>query len=136
MYEVPQEPATAEINMTGMNGDILFRVRGQNPVLALKENGDIEVKGKKVENDKELVEALREWMKGAKSAPIEESVLDLDFDEDELAEIAERARRQALISKNWLWVEAYKNFSMAADRLHAMVRRSEEDAPEYTKDSV
>lgn len=63
------------------------------------------------------------------------SEYDRDFSEEELAEVTERARRQSLVPKNWLWVEAYRELARAADRLHAMTRRSEEDAPAHTKDA-
>jgi hypothetical protein len=33
------------------------------PILSLRENGDIYVKNKLVENDKEIVEALREFIR-------------------------------------------------------------------------
>lgn len=33
-----------------------------NPILELKENGDIFVKGRLVENDKEVVDAMREFL--------------------------------------------------------------------------
>jgi hypothetical protein len=36
---------------------------GKNKVLILEPNGDIYVKGKLVENDKEVVEGLREFLK-------------------------------------------------------------------------
>ena len=34
------------------------------PILELKANGDILVKGKLIENDKQVVDALREFLKG------------------------------------------------------------------------
>ena len=123
------------VNTEGWNGDILFSVDGLDiPILALKSNGDIEVKGKKVENDKAVVEGFRAFLAGMGIRV--KSEYDRDFGEDELAEMTERARRQALVPKNWLWVEAYKALSLAADRLHAMIRRSEEDAPAHTKDAI
>ena len=36
--------------------------RIENPILELKGNGDIFVKGKLVENDKEVVDAMREFL--------------------------------------------------------------------------
>ncbi|AHJ86778.1 hypothetical protein K7H05_00920 [Bacillus sp. ZZQ-131] len=45
--------------------DITFLVGGQE-VIVLKSNGDIHVKGKLVENDKEVVDGLRELLKLAK----------------------------------------------------------------------
>ena len=42
---------------------IIFNVTGLDiPVLELRQNGDIIVKGKLVENDVEVVEALREFI--------------------------------------------------------------------------
>ncbi|MDF9525013.1 hypothetical protein P5815_31440 [Bacillus cereus] len=45
--------------------DITFLV-GSQEVIVLKSNGDIHVKGKLVENDKEVVDGLRELLKLAK----------------------------------------------------------------------
>ncbi|MGD6870020.1 hypothetical protein ACQCV6_28245 [Bacillus cereus] len=45
--------------------DITFLVGGQE-IIVLKSNGDIHVKGKLVENDKEVVDGLRELLKLAK----------------------------------------------------------------------
>ncbi|MDG0950512.1 hypothetical protein [Bacillus paranthracis] len=42
-------------------GDIIFTVGGNN-VLTLKHNGDILVKGKLIENDREVIEGLREFI--------------------------------------------------------------------------
>jgi hypothetical protein len=36
--------------------------RGETPMLELKSNGDIFVKGRLVENDKEVVDAMREFL--------------------------------------------------------------------------
>lgn len=38
--------------------------KGTNEILKLCENGDIFVKGRLAENDKEVVDALREFLKG------------------------------------------------------------------------
>ncbi|WP_144488870.1 hypothetical protein [Bacillus thuringiensis] len=42
-------------------GDIIFMV-GENDALTLKHNGDILVKGKLIENDREVIEGLREFI--------------------------------------------------------------------------
>jgi len=43
---------------------IIFNLgKGDEPILLLKENGDIFVKGKLIENDKEIVDAMREFLK-------------------------------------------------------------------------
>ena len=45
------------------NKNILFEVKElPTPILELRENGDIFVKGKLIENDKEVVDALREFL--------------------------------------------------------------------------
>lgn len=45
---------------------IIFNVSGIDvPVLELRENGDIYVKGNLVENDVEVVEALREFIQAS-----------------------------------------------------------------------
>lgn len=41
-----------------------MRDNGAREILKLCENGDIFVKGKLAENDKEVVDALREFLKG------------------------------------------------------------------------
>ena len=41
---------------------ITFRASRTEPILELKENGDIFVKGKLIENDKEVVDALKEFL--------------------------------------------------------------------------
>jgi hypothetical protein len=43
---------------------IVFRVGNNQEILKLDPNGDIYVKGNLVDNDKEVVEALREYLKG------------------------------------------------------------------------
>jgi len=49
---------------TTNDGEISFKVANiEEPILMLASNGDIYVKGKLVENDKEVVEALREFIK-------------------------------------------------------------------------
>ncbi len=35
----------------------------EHPIILMKDNGDIYVKGKLVENDKEVVDAMREFLK-------------------------------------------------------------------------
>ena len=35
----------------------------KEPIITLKDNGDILIKGKLVENDKEVVDAMREFLK-------------------------------------------------------------------------
>lgn len=51
-----------------LNRDICFftSIPGDGPVLKLCENGDIYVKGKLVENDKEVVEGMRMLLLGIK----------------------------------------------------------------------
>ena len=44
--------------------DIIFQGKNRIPVMELKANGDIYVKGKLVENDKEVVEGLRMFLGG------------------------------------------------------------------------
>lgn len=46
---------------------IYFGLGKGEPILVLKGNGDIFVKGKLIENDKEVVDALREFVKKIKS---------------------------------------------------------------------
>ncbi|MGX5632427.1 hypothetical protein [Bacillus thuringiensis] len=41
---------------------IVFKV-GEQEIVSLKNNGDIFVKGKLIENDKEIVEGLKEFLK-------------------------------------------------------------------------
>ena len=41
---------------------ITFTTSNSEPILELKQNGDIFVKGKLIENDKEVVDALREFL--------------------------------------------------------------------------
>lgn len=41
---------------------ITFNLVGKEPILELKPNGDIFVKGRLAENDKEVVNALREFL--------------------------------------------------------------------------
>lgn len=47
-------------------GNIIFHTKGENEILKLCSNGDILVKGKLVENDLEVVDALREFLKSIK----------------------------------------------------------------------
>lgn len=45
------------------HNNIWFNVKGYDkPIIELKENGDIFVKGKLIENDKELVDGMREFL--------------------------------------------------------------------------
>jgi hypothetical protein len=45
------------------SNSIIFNIDGlDTPILELRENGDIYVKGKLIENDVEVVEALREFI--------------------------------------------------------------------------
>ena len=48
------------------------------------------------------------------------------FTEAELAELRERAAAEALGVTSTYWQDAYMALAMAADRLHAMMRRSGE----------
>lgn len=58
-YEFTHSIATAG------QGDISFHVNGSTPpVLRLAENGDIFVKGKLIENDKGVIDGLREFLQG------------------------------------------------------------------------
>lgn len=51
----------------GEPNTINFRVApSQEPILVLKENGEILVKGKLIEQDKELVDGMREFLKSGK----------------------------------------------------------------------
>lgn len=52
-------------NLEGENleGDIVFSIGQKKEILKLADNGDIFVKGKLIENDKEVVDALREFIK-------------------------------------------------------------------------
>jgi len=54
--------------MNTENNDITFHVEdGTKEVLRFASNGDIYVKGKLVENDKEVVEGFRQWLKEART---------------------------------------------------------------------
>ncbi|HDR6247814.1 TPA: hypothetical protein QCU24_005694 [Bacillus cereus] len=44
------------------NESIIFNA-GEKEIISLKSNGDILVKGKLVENDKEVVDGMREFLK-------------------------------------------------------------------------
>ena len=46
-----------------LEGDIVFNTSQKKEILKLASNGDIFVKGKLIENDKEVVDALREFIK-------------------------------------------------------------------------
>lgn len=59
-FEVPND----KVLTFNEESSIIFLVNnGQREMLKLCSNGDIFVKGKLVENDKEVIEALREWLK-------------------------------------------------------------------------
>ena len=45
---------------------IIFNVSNYDEILKLEANGDILVKGKLIENDKQVVDALREFIRGNK----------------------------------------------------------------------
>jgi hypothetical protein len=51
-----------EINQSSLEFSTVFQVKGNEEILKLCENGDIFVKGKLAENDKEVVDALREFL--------------------------------------------------------------------------
>lgn len=54
----------AEETVENKPNTITFRTKDQEtPILMFDENGDIYVKGKLVENDKEVVDAFREFLK-------------------------------------------------------------------------
>lgn len=53
---------SARVTLTPQETNITFTVGGKD-MLVLKENGDIFVKGRLVENDKEVVEGFKEWLK-------------------------------------------------------------------------
>ena len=53
-------------NSESFNGAIIFNP-GEKEIIRLENNGDIFVKGKLVENDKEVVDGLREFLKVQKS---------------------------------------------------------------------
>ncbi len=42
---------------------ISFNLDKKEPIITLKDNGDILIKGKLAENDKEVVDAMREFLK-------------------------------------------------------------------------
>jgi hypothetical protein len=44
--------------------NIVFRVRDDEEILKLDANGDIYVRGELAENDKQVVDALREYLRG------------------------------------------------------------------------
>ena len=47
--------------------NFVFHIKDQKvPVLELRENGDILVKGKLVENDKEVVDGLKDFLAGVR----------------------------------------------------------------------
>jgi hypothetical protein len=47
--------------------NIIFHTKDFPALIELKSNGDIYVKGKLIEKDKELVDGLREWLAGVRS---------------------------------------------------------------------
>ncbi|MGF9852052.1 hypothetical protein ABHN09_10745 [Bacillus paramobilis] len=51
-----------KLTLPGINDSIKFPVGGRD-ILVLKSNGDIYVNGRLVENDKEVVDGLREFLK-------------------------------------------------------------------------
>ena len=55
-----------DLKLTGKeieNNTIHFFTNGNNEIIKLCDNGDIFVKGKLIENDKEVVDAMREFLK-------------------------------------------------------------------------
>ena len=50
------------INTTLPENNVIFYVGGDKEVLRLEENGDILIKGNLAENDKQVVDALREFI--------------------------------------------------------------------------
>ena len=48
----------------------------------------------------------------------------IKLNEETLIAIQEEARIQAKIVKNWYWIKAYEALALAADVLHAFIRRS------------
>ncbi len=62
------ENKNIKIRETNIENNIQFNLNEnlEEPILLLKENGDIFVKGKLIENDKEVVDALREFLNGVK----------------------------------------------------------------------
>jgi len=55
---------SVEVILQEQNTIYFMQVNGEKEILKLCENGDIFVKGKLAENDKEVVNALREFLKG------------------------------------------------------------------------
>jgi len=55
-----------DLKLTGKefeSNTIHFFTNGNNEIIKLCDNGDIFVKGKLIENDKEVVDAMREFLK-------------------------------------------------------------------------
>lgn len=62
MKNVSLKSGNVNAHPSGVPGDIVFSVDSDPEIVRLKANGDILVKGKLVENDKELVDGLREFL--------------------------------------------------------------------------
>lgn len=64
--EFEMKPLSAELvnqgNFKLPSQDIIFMGKDDLEILRLKENGDILVKGKLIENDSEVVDGLREFL--------------------------------------------------------------------------
>jgi hypothetical protein len=61
---MPQE--YNEFSFKDLPQDITFRVGNVGEFIKLCANGDIYVRGKLIENDKELVDGMREWLTRAR----------------------------------------------------------------------
>jgi hypothetical protein len=59
---VSDDPMIFSTEDSNRKHDITFSTKQFPSILVLKDNGDIFVKGKMVENDKEVVQALREFL--------------------------------------------------------------------------
>ena len=60
----PVGDALIEIQRTQSHNIVFNLPDSETPVLKLEENGDIYVRGKLVENDKDVVDALRDFLHG------------------------------------------------------------------------
>jgi len=61
---IPAEGLIISVDQKYVNNNVVFQLNNEDPILELRKNGDIFVKGKLVENDKEVVDGLREFLEG------------------------------------------------------------------------
>ena len=66
LEEVVSDVRKLEQQAQTEEGSISFFVNKTNPILELKSNGDIFVKGKLTENDTKVVEALKDFLEASK----------------------------------------------------------------------